>query len=70
MAAKATGKTPELLKDQPQPPPEFGHCISHAGLFPSPIDWAAFEAHARMTRRTFARWELDVIAHFDRMRLQ
>lgn len=69
-AARATGKTPELLRDQPAPPAEFSGCIAAAGLFPAPIDWASFEAHARMTRRTFARWELDVIAHFDRKRLQ
>jgi len=36
--------------------------------FTSPLDWASFEAYARMTRRAFSRWELDVIAHLDRLR--
>jgi len=39
------------------------------GQFPAPIDWASFEAYARLTGRRFARWELDVLAHVDRKRL-
>lgn len=68
--AKATGQVPALLRDQPARPPEFEGCVKAAARFPAPIDWAAFEAHARLTRRTYARWEIDVIAHLDRERLQ
>lgn len=65
---KAGAPTPELLKSQPELPQEFTHLVDAIRRFVQPLDWAAFEAWARMTRRTFARWELDVIAHLDRKR--
>lgn len=65
---KAGAPEPELLRSQPQCPTEFAPLIRVIGQFPAPIDWASFEAFARMTRRTYSRWELDVIAHLDRLR--
>lgn len=59
---------PALLRDQPRLPTEFSHLVAVAGRFPPPIDWAAFEAFARLTRRAYARWELDVLQHIDSQR--
>jgi hypothetical protein len=53
---------------QPPLPSEFAPLVGVLGNFAAPIDWAAFEAWSRMTRRHFARWELDVIQHADRKR--
>ena len=65
---KAGAPEPALLRSQPQCPPEFAPLIRVIGQFPAPIDWASFEAHARLTGRRYARWELDVLAHVDRKR--
>lgn len=65
---KAGAPKPSILTSQPQCPPEFGHLLGVLAHFPAPIDWASFEARHRLTRRTFARWELDVLAHADRKR--
>lgn len=62
---KAGAPMPELLRTQPELPQEFTHLVDAIRRFASPLDWAAFEAWARMTRRTFSRWELDVLAHID-----
>lgn len=59
-----------MLRSQPRPPREFVHLIGVLGMFAAPIDWAQFESWTRMTRRAFARWELDVIAHIDLKRQQ
>lgn len=65
---KAGAHEPALLRSQPQCPPEFAPLMRVIGQFPAPIDWASFEAYARLTGRRFARWELDVLAHVDRKR--
>ena len=67
---KAGAPPPALLREQPPLPSEFRDCVAVASRFPSPIDWSAFEARARLTRRQFARWEIDVITHLDRKRQQ
>jgi len=59
-----------MLRNQPEFPPEFSHLLTVLARFAAPIDWASFEAHSRMTRRTYSRWELDVLAHADRKRQQ
>lgn len=65
---KAGAPMPALLRDQPRLPDEFAGAVQVLGNFAAPLDWAALEAHSRMTRRHWARWELDVLAHVDRKR--
>ncbi|KAF1710304.1 hypothetical protein CSC70_06315 [Pseudoxanthomonas kalamensis DSM 18571] len=60
---------PALLRDQPRCPEEFSPLVGVLGQFAAPIDWASLEAWSRMSRRHFARWELDVIAFADRKRM-
>lgn len=65
---KAGAPEPELLRTQPPLPPEFAHLVATLGQFPAPLDWTRIESWTRLTRRPFARWELDVLAHADRKR--
>lgn len=65
---RAGAPEPALLRDQPRPPEEFAGVLRLLGQFPAPLDWGQLEAWGRLTGRTFARWELRVLAHADRLR--
>lgn len=69
-AMRAGAPEPALLRDQPRPPEEFAGVLSLLGRFAAPLDWAQLEAWGRLTGRTFARWELRVLEHADRMRMK
>ena len=70
VAAMRAGAPRPAQLDQPPLPQEFAHLVPYMAQLPCPLEWPALESWARLTGRTLARWEIDLLMKLDRVRQQ